>query len=54
MAFDVVRARLFFERDINALGNPFIAFFAGLLEIRLGGAFCQRACPIPGNHGLNL
>ncbi len=54
MAFDVVRARLFFERYIDALGNRFMAFFAELLEIRFGCAFSQRACLIPGNHGLNL
>src|SRR5208282_4410558 len=54
MAFEVVRARLLFERYIDALGNRSTALFAGLLEIRFGCAFCQRACPIPGNHGLNL
>jgi hypothetical protein len=48
MAFDVVRARLFFERYIDALGNRFIELFVGLLEIRFGCAFSQRACPIPG------
>ncbi len=53
MAFDVVRAGLFIKRHVDALGNPFSALFVGLLEIRFGCAFSQRACPIPGNHGLN-
>ena len=53
MAFDIVLARLLFERHVHALGCRFIALFVCLVENRLGGAFCQRACPIPGNHGLN-
>lgn len=48
MAFDVVRAGLFFERHVHALGNRFIALSIGLLEIRFGCAFYQSACPIPG------
>jgi hypothetical protein len=48
MAFDVVRAGLFFERHIDALGKRLIALFVYLLEFRFGCAFSQRACPIPG------
>jgi hypothetical protein len=48
MAFDVVRASLFFERHVDALDKRFIASFVGLLEIRFGCAFSQKACPIPG------
>ena len=54
MTFDVVCASLFLERYIDALDKRFIAPFVALLEIRFGCAFSQRACPIPGNHGLNL
>lgn len=54
MTFDIVCTRLFFERHVDALDKRFIAPFVGLLEIRFGCAFSQRACPIPGNHGLNL
>ena len=53
MAFDVVRSRLFFQWHVHALGNRFFALFVCLMEYRLGGAFCQRACSIPGNDNLN-
>jgi len=54
MTLDIVRADLFFERHVDTLDNRFNAFLAGMLEVRLGSAFSQRACLFPGNHGLNL
>src|SRR5271157_1433829 len=53
MAFDIVRARLLLQRHVHAFGNRLLALFVCLVENRLGGAFCQRACPIPLNQSLN-
>jgi len=54
MVLDLVCARLFFERHVDARGGRFMALFAGLLGTRFGDAFSQKACLVPEDHGLNL
>jgi hypothetical protein len=54
MALDFVRADFFFERHVDALGDRFPAFFAGLPNTRFGDVFSQKAYLVLRNHGLNL